>query len=264
LILLTGLLILSLASLTLYHLLTRKHLRLAQSAQARLSGMLINAGENERSRVAAELHDDFSQRLAVIALKLENLAETVSPLSENAGRQIHDLVNSTSELGADLHTLSHHLHSSTLESLGLVSAIRALCKEFTAQQRVEVDFTSDDTPRLVDPHAALCIFRIVQEGLRNLKKHSGAKQAIVSLRVNASGLIVSVLDKGCGFDMKKVRHNDGLGVRTMEERIHLLGGKFKIQSAPGKGTTVIAWVPLAPNSLGRLSLPDQIEFLVPG
>ena len=263
-ILLTGLLILSLASLTLYLLLTRKHLKLAQSAQARLSGMLINAGENERSRVAAELHDDFSQRLAVIALKLENLAETVSPLSEEAGRQIREVVNSASELGTDLHTLSHRLHSSTLESLGLVSAIRALCKEFSAQQRVEVDFTSDDIPRLVDPRAALCIFRIVQEGLRNSKKHSGAKQVLVSLRVNDSGLIVSVLDKGCGFDMKKLSHNGRLGVLTMKERIHLLGGKFKIQSAPGKGTTVIAWVPLAPNSLGELRLPDQIEFLVPG
>jgi signal transduction histidine kinase len=162
LILLTGLLILSLTSLTLY-LLTRKHLKQAQSAQTRLSGMLINAAENERSRVAAELHDDFSQRLAVIALKLENLAETVSPLSEEAGRQIREVVNSAGELGTDLHTLSHRLHSSTLESLGLVSAIRALCKEFSAQQRVEVDFTSDDIPRLVDPRAALCIFGSEQE-----------------------------------------------------------------------------------------------------
>ena len=152
----------------------------------------------------------------------------------------------------------------TLESLGLISAIRALCKEFTAQQRVEVDFTADDIPRSVDPHGALCIFRIVQEGLRNLKKHSGTKQALVSLRVHASGLIVNVLDKGCGFDMKKLSHNDGLGVRTMEERVHLLGGKFRIQSAPGKGTTVVAWVPLAPNSLGDLRLSDQIEFPVPG
>ena len=100
-------------------LLTRKHLKQAQSAQTRLSGMLINAAENERSRVAAELHDDFSQRLAVIALKLENLAETVSPLSEEAGRQIREVVNSAGELGTDLHTLSHRLHSSTLESLGL-------------------------------------------------------------------------------------------------------------------------------------------------
>jgi signal transduction histidine kinase len=262
LILLTGLLILSLTSLTLY-LLTKEHLKQAQSAQTRLSGMLINAAEKERGRVAAELHDDFSQRLAIIALKLENLAETVSPLSEEAGK-IRELVNSVSELGTDLHTLSHRLHSSMLESLGLVPAIRALCKEFSAQQRVEVDFTSDDIPRLVDPRAALCIFRIVQEGLRNSKKHSGAKQVLVSLRVDVSGLIVSVLDKGCGFNMKKLSHNGRLGVRIMEERIHLLGGKFKIQSAPGKGTTVTACVPLAPNSLGELRLRDQTEFLVPG
>jgi signal transduction histidine kinase len=261
----TGLLIiLSLASLTFYLLLTRKQLRQAQSAQARLSGMLINAGEHERSRVASELHDDFSQRLAVIALKVENLAETVSPLSEEADRQFHEIFDLVSEVGTDLHTLSHRLHSSALESLGLVPAISALCKEFTSQQGIEVEFTSDDIPRLVHPNAALCIFRIVQEGLRNSKKHSGAQQALVSLRVSASRLIVSVLDKGCGFDMKELSHKDGLGVRTMEERIHLLGGKFKIQSTPGNGTTVTAWLPLALNSLGELRLPDQIGFLVPG
>lgn len=261
---LTGLLIiLSLASLTFYLLLARKQLRQAQSAQARLSGMLINAGEHERSRVASELHDDFSQRLAVIALKLENLAETVSPLSEEADRQFHEIFDSVSEMGTDLHTLSHRLHSSQLESLGLVPAISALCKEFTSQQGVEAEFTSDDIPRLVHPHAALCIFRIVQEGLRNSKKHSGAQQVLVSLRVSASRLIVSVLDKGCGFDMKELSHKEGLGVRTMEERIHLLGGKFKIQSAPGNGTTVTAWVPLALNSSKELRLPDQIGFLAP-
>jgi signal transduction histidine kinase len=225
--------------------------------------MLINAGEHERSRVASELHDDFSQRLAVIALKLENLAETVSPLSEEADRQFHEIFDSVSELGTDLHTLSHRLYSSQLESLGLVPAISALCKEFTSQQGVEAEFTSDDIPRLVHPHAVLCIFRIVQEGLRNSKKHSGAQQVLVSLHVSASRLIVSVLDKGCGFDMKELSHKEGLGVRTMEERIHLLGGKFKIQSTPGNGTTVTAWVPLELNSLGELRLPHQIGSLAP-
>jgi signal transduction histidine kinase len=258
LIVLTGLLMaVSLASLSLYLLLTRKQLRQAQSAHERLSSMLINAEEHERSRVASELHDDYSQRLAIIALKLENLAETVSPLSEQADQQFHDISDSVGELGADLHTLSHQLHSSVLENLGLVPAIRALCKEFTAQQKIEVDFTSDDIPRLV-PRAELCIFRIIQEGLRNLKKHSGAQHARVSLRANASGLIVGVLDKGCGFDLNELSHQNGLGVRIMEGRIHSLGGKLKIQSVLGTGTTVTAWVPLALDSLGELRLREQI------
>jgi signal transduction histidine kinase len=214
-----------------------------KAAQARLSGLLIDAEEKERSRVASELHDDFSQRLAVIALKLENVSETVSPMSKEAERQFHEIVNSVSELGADLHTLSHQLHPSVLESLGLVPAITGLCKEFTAQHGVEVGFTSDDVPRSVHPDAALCMYRIVQEGLRNFIKHSGAQQALVSLRVNAEKLSVSVLDKGCGFDMQQL--SDGLGVWSMEGRVRALGGDFMIQSAPGKGTTVSAWVPLA-------------------
>ena len=260
LIALTGLLIiLSLASLTFYLLFTRKQLKQAQFAQARLSGMLINAGEKERSRVASELHDDFSQRLALIALKLENVSEIVSPFSKEANQQLHELLNSTSELGADLHTLSHRLHSSTLESLGLVPAIGALCKEFTARQGVKAEFTSDDVPRSVHPDTALCIFRIVQEGLRNLKKHSGAQQALVSLRVNARKLSASVLDQGCGFNMKELNHKDGLGIRSMGERVRLLGGEFMIQSAPGKGTTVSAWVPLAPNSVGGSGFQAQSD-----
>ena len=132
---------------------------------------------------------------------------------------------------------------SVLENLGLVPAIRALCKEFSAQHGVEVGFTSGGVPRSVHPDVTLCMYRIVQEGLANFKKHSGAQQALVSLRVNAEEVSVSVLDKGCGFDMQQVSH--GLGVRSMEERVRSLSGDFMIQSAPGKGTAVSAWVPLA-------------------
>ena len=249
-IVLTGLLlIVSLALLTLNLTLKEKQLKRVQASQARLGGMLINAEERERSRVASELHDDFSQRLAVIALKLENVAEIVSASSKEADRQLHEIFDSVSELGSDLHTLSHQLHSSALESLGLAPAINAFCKDFSAQQGVEVDVTSDDVPRSVQQQATLCIFRIVQEGLRNFKKHSGTHQAMVILQVNARKLSVSVRDKGCGFDMKELGHKDGLGILAMEERVHLLSGGFVIQSAPGEGTTVNAWVPLTPNSL---------------
>lgn len=228
---------------------SRKQLELAKERQRNLSGMLITATERERSRVAAEIHDDFSQRVAVIALKLENVAEIVAPFSNEADRQLHEVLNSTSELGADLHTLSHQLHSSTLESLGLVPAVGALCKEFTSQQGIEVHFTFDHTPGPVHPDVGLCLFRIVQEGLRNLKKHSGAQHASVDLRVDGQKLFVRVTDQGSGFDMKELAHNSGLGVRAMEERVRLLGGEFTIEAAPGEGTTVEAWVPLTPNQL---------------
>ena len=180
--LLTGLLaILVLAFLTGYLLFEQKQLRLARKAQSQLSGTLINAQETERRRLASELHDDFSQRLAILALDLETAAELIPEAPQEANRQLHELWNSASEIGADLHTLSRRLHPSTLESLGLVPGVSALCREFAAQQCIRVDFAHDPIPSSVPPDAALCLFRIVQEGLRNLKKHSGASEARVGL-----------------------------------------------------------------------------------
>jgi len=229
-----------------YLLYSRKQLRLARDRQTELSGMLITAEENERSRLASELHDDFSQRLAVLALGLENVTETTPPLPQETDRQLHKLSDSAAELGADLHTLSHRLHSATLERLGLATGISALCREFAAQQNVLIDFSSDTISRSVHPDVALCLFRIVQEGLRNLRKHSGATKAKVILREQGDKLYVSVRDKGCGFDVKELGKKSGLGVRSMEERVHYLGGKFEIHSEPGKGTAVEAWVPHQP------------------
>jgi len=224
---------------------SRKQLQLAREGQRQLSGLLINAEEQERRRVASELHDDFSQRAALVALGIDNVADAMPPSMEEAHQQLRKLVNSASEIGADLHTLSHQLHSSTLESLGLVPAIGALCKEFAAQQAIKTDFMSDDIPRLVSPNTALCVFRIVQEGLRNVKKHSGAEEVRVCLKRAGNRLILSVRDEGRGFAMKDLHQKQGIGIRIMKERAHLLGGEFKIQSAPGRGTTVEACVPLA-------------------
>ncbi len=241
--------ILGLSALATYLLHSRKQLQLVRDREMKLSGMLINAEEHERSRIASELHDDFSQRVAIISLGLENAEEATPASLPDLHEQLRELIKSTSELGVDLHTLSHRLHSSTIESLGLAPAVAALCKEFSSQQHLQVEFTSDEIPRTVHPDVALCIFRIVQECLRNLKKHSGAQQAVVSLLVNAGKLNVSVFDKGCGFDTRELSHKEGLGVRSMEERVRLLGGEFVIQSAPGEGTTVNAWVPVAPKGL---------------
>jgi signal transduction histidine kinase len=242
--------ILGLSVLVVYLQHALKQLRLAKERQKHLTGMLINAGEKERSRVASELHDDFSQRLAVIALKLENVAETISPLSQQAARQLHELLNSTGELGADLHTLSHRLHSSTLGSLGLVPAISALCKEFTSQQGVQVTFKPDGVPHGIPSDAALCVFRVVQEALRNVKKHSGVQECLVTLRIASGRLIVNVIDQGRGFDEKELPQREGVGLRSMEERVSLLSGEFKIESRPGLGTLVEARIPLGKSKSG--------------
>ena len=244
----TGLLvILVLSALIFYMRFSRKQLKVARDRLLNLSGMLINAEERERSRLASELHDDFSQRLAVLSLKLQNAAEALPSSPEEANLRLADLQNSANEIGADLHALSHRLHSSTLESLGLVPGIRALCREFSTQQGIEVSFSSDPVPESVPPDAALCLFRIVQEGLRNLQKHSGVAKAKVILRSAGQKLAVSVCDQGIGFDLRELQKNQGLGIRSMENRAHFLGGHFEIRSALGKGTRIDAWVPLHAN-----------------
>lgn len=244
-ILLAGLLvILTLGSLTVYLLFNLKQLKLARNEQTRLSGMLINAQEDERSRLASELHDDFSQRLAVLSLGLETAAEMVPESPQEATRQLHELLNSAGEIGADLHTLSHSLHSSTLEKLGLVSGVNAVCKEFVAQQRIPVAFVHDNVPRSVDAGAALCLFRIVQEGLRNVKKHSGASKAQVTLETVDGSLHLSISDDGAGFNVRNLVENQGIGVRSMEERARLIGARFQIRSEPQKGTHIDVWARL--------------------
>jgi len=241
-----------LSAIAVYLLYSRKQLRLSRDRQTELSGMLITSAETERSRLASELHDDFSQRLAVLALGLENVAEARPPLPQETDRRLHELSDSAAELGADLHALSHRLHSATLERLGLTTGISALCRELAAQQNVQIDFSSDAILGSVHPDVALCLFRVVQEGLRNSRKHSGITKAQVALREQGDKLYVSVRDQGCGFDENELDKNSGLGVRSMKERVHFLGGKFAIHSEPGKGTAVEAWVPHQPKpGLGK-------------
>jgi signal transduction histidine kinase len=240
--------ILALSALAAYVRYSQRSLKLAKQHEMHLSSRLISAEEKERRRIASELHDDFSQRLAVLSLELENVDEATPASLPDVHRRLHDLVKSASEFSSDLHALSHRLHSSTLQSLGLVPAVAALCKEFTVHQGISVNFTSTDVPRLVHPDSALCVFRIVQEGLRNLKKHSSAKEAKVDLRIAGDRLEVTVRDEGCGFDLKSLRQNEGLGIQSMEERARSLGGKFEAHSESGRGTTLKAWLPLKPVS----------------
>jgi|HubBroStandDraft_6_1064221.scaffolds.fasta_scaffold07400_3 signal transduction histidine kinase len=238
--------ILGLTALAIYLQYSRKQLRLATDRQMELSGRLINAEEDERRRMASELHDDFSQRVAILSLGLENAQEATPASFSDLRKQLRHLVSSTTQLGDDLHALSHRLHSSTIESLGLVTAVSALCTEFTATRGIRVGFSSEGVDRSVHPDAGLCIFRIVQESLSNLKKYSGAEKADVELRTSGDRLKIIVRDNGRGFDLSNLRHIEGIGVRSMEERARHLGGKFEIHSEPGKGTTVEAWVPFNP------------------
>ncbi|MGA7224103.1 MAG: sensor histidine kinase [Candidatus Acidiferrales bacterium] len=239
----TLLIILGLSMLSAYLQFSRRQLKEARDSQLLLSGLLINAQEMERSRLASELHDDFSQRLALLALGLEKASDALPDSSQAARQQLHELFNSASELGTDLHTVSHRLHPSVLETLGFAPGVNALCAEFAARQGIEVDFSSENIPRVVSPSVAVCLFRIVQEGLQNLRKHSGAPQAQVSLRKEGDKLFLSVSDGGRGFDLKDTRL--GLGILSMGERARRVGGQFEIHSEPGRGTRIDVCAPSA-------------------
>jgi signal transduction histidine kinase len=240
----TFLIVLGLLILVAYLGYSRKQMRLARERQRQLSDMLINAEGKEQRRIASELHDDFSQRMALIALGLENVEGEVPNSFQDAHSRLRQLANSTSELSSDMHSLSHRLHSSTLESLGLFSAVAALCKEYTDKQGIEVTFASNESTKRVPPDIALYIYRILQEGLRNVKKHSGAQEAEVELQVTDDCLDLIVRDNGWGFDLNILQKNEGIGIRTIEERTLSLGGKFTIHSQPAKGTTIEVRVPL--------------------
>ena len=248
-ILLIGLLALaSLSLLTIYLLLERKQLTAARNEQMRLSGLLINAQDEERSRLAGEIHDDFSQRLAVLSLELETVAEGIPDSLPETNRQMRELMESASELGADLHSLSHRLHSATLERLGLAAGVASFCTEFSSQQGLQVAFSHQDLPRSVSPEIALCLFRIVQEALRNVQKHSGAANAQVGIEKVDDSLHLSISDNGAGFDVEDSSRPQGLGLWSIRKRVRLVGGRYEICSKKHEGTRIDVWTPIKLNS----------------
>lgn len=245
----TFLVILALSALATYLTYSRGQLKLSRDAQLHLSALLIDAQDKERSRLAAELHDDFSQRVALLILGLQEARGKLDAMKDGAEQNLKELEESIVQLGADLHSVSHRLHSYTLARLGLVSGVDRLCREFSAHQGIEINFSSGDVPPHVDPDVSLCLFRIVQEALQNLKKHSGAARAHVNLRGVGDQLFLTICDEGRGFDTTQIKHEPGLGIASMQGRVRLLQGEFEIHSKPGKGTRVEAWVPLQPKTV---------------
>ncbi|HEY7319789.1 MAG TPA: ATP-binding protein [Candidatus Binatia bacterium] len=223
-------------------LIQRRRRRLAEREAASLAGRLITAHEDERRRLARDLHDDLTQRLARLAIDAGKI-ERSAPVSnhDETGRSMRaELVR----LSEDVHALSYRLHPSLLDDLGLVEALNAECDGFSRRESIPVEFKPRDVPRDVRPDTALCLFRVAQESLRNVARHAGASVVEVSLRKVDGGLEIAVRDNGTGFDPTQDRAGHSLGLASMKERVHLLGGELDIDSAPGSGTTVIAWVGL--------------------
>lgn len=219
----------------------------AQEALSGVSRKLVEAQEQERARIARELHDDITQRLALMAAELSQLQDQSNGLPSAVRNRMHDLERMTTGVSSSLHALSHELHSSTLEYVGLVTGMRSWCREFAARQQVEIAFESSDVPR-PSREVSLCLFRVLQEALQNAIKHSGAKRMDVRLGENGGTIHLLVRDFGRGFDIESALRNGGLGLTSMRERVRLVGGTIGFDSNPMTGTTIRVCVPIASES----------------
>jgi PAS domain S-box-containing protein len=213
-----------------------------ESALASVSGRLIMAQEHERTRIARELHDDIGQRLAILASELQQFQQNPPNLPE-ARNRMEKLEKQTSEIVADIQSLSHKLHSSKLEYLGIATAMKSFCKEVSERQSVKVDFSNEGVT-VVPSEISLCLFRVLQEALHNALKHSGVRDFNVELRGALDAVQLTVCDSGVGFDPVAAMKGKGLGLTSMQERLKLVGGIVSINSGPNGGTTIQARVPL--------------------
>ena len=213
-----------------------------------MSRKLIEAHEQERTRIARELHDDVVQRLALLSLELEGVQEDVPDAASELRTRIGALVNQTAQIVDDVQLLSHELHSSKLEYLGIVEAAKNFCKEFSERQKVEIDFQSHDLPTGLPTELSLTLFRVLQEALRNAAKHSGVKRFEVRLWGSTGEIHLSISDLGAGFDTETAMKNPGLGLTSMQERLRLVHGELSINSQPRGGATIHARIPFDSSS----------------
>ena len=220
--------------------------RLAEEMLRDVSGRLIGAQEEERLRIARELHDNVGQRLALLAMQIDELANA-SHGARRLDAPLSALRASCRELSSEVHHLSHRLHSAKLDALGLVPAVQGHCHEVSGHG-VHVRFSNDDVPATLPGETALCLFRVAQEALANVVKHSGAFEARVHLFAADGHVGLRVEDSGRGFEPNG--QQSGLGLISMRERVRSVGGEVRVQSSPTRGTTIEARVPLRPPSRG--------------
>jgi PAS domain S-box-containing protein len=218
--------------------------KLAEEALANVGRRLIEAHEEERTWIARELHDDINQRIALLGVQLEQWAQDPPDSGVEFTNHIRRVCKSFSDLGRDIQALSHHLHSSKLEYLGIVAAASSFCKELSEQQKVEIDFIHAGIPDSLPKEISLCLFRVLQEALQNAVKHSGERHFKVELSRTSAQIQLTVNDVGVGFDPQDAINRRGLGLISMRERLRLMNGEMFIKSELGHGTTINACVPL--------------------
>src|SRR5215467_3153778 len=205
----------------------------AEQALAGMTRKLIEAQEQERARIGRELHDDISQRLAMLLMELERLGDSRSDHS----RVQKQLRKELEQISDDVQAISHDLHSSKLEYLGAIGGMKSWCKEFAERQQMEIQFRSD-VVRVLPLDLGFSLFRVLQEALHNASKHSGVKQVEVQLQEHPGEIHLIVRDLGRGFDVETALRGQGLGLTSMSERIRLVNGTIAIESRPMGGTNI--------------------------
>ena len=219
--------------------------KIADEALSSLGGRLIEAQEQERRYIARELHDDISQKLAMLSLELQQFTAMLPDSQITLHNRLESLLKRTSEVTGDVHALSHRLHSSKLEILGLVSTIRDFCRQLAGQRDVQIDFTDSGIPDDLPQAVSLCLFRVLQEGLSNAVKHSGARHFEARLERVSDELQLTIRDPGVGFEPGTAMYNKGIGLISMRERVSLVKGTMSIRSKPQGGTEITVSVPVA-------------------
>jgi signal transduction histidine kinase len=219
--------------------------KLAKERVPGRGSQLIRAQEMERTRIARELHDDLNQRLALLSLEVDLLGRRPPSSTNEFRRRTHDLKSRIQMISTDIQRIAYQLHPSNLDLLGLAAALHRLCNEISDRQVLRVKFIHRNVPESLPKDVALCLFRIAQEALRNVIKHSGVQDARVELIVDSEAIRLCVADAGAGFDIESAKKNGGLGLISMQERLRLVGGEISIKSQPARGTQIDVQIPLA-------------------
>jgi signal transduction histidine kinase len=220
-------------------------LRTSRDRIQELAGRLITAQEDERRRIARELHDDVNQKLAALAIALSSVRRTLLDAGDTGAAAIARLQERVGFLTDDIRRICHELHPAVLVHAGLVAGLRAYCTEFCQDTGVDVHFSVGDEPVVVSDTTAMCLYRVAQEALHNVAQHAKSPKARVTLRRDGDSVELSILDDGVGFDIAAVRISGrGLGLISIEERMRLVHGTVRIAATPGRGVAVVARAPV--------------------